>query len=77
MLPSDPGVDADRLWDDLMSLAAITEPDRRGDRVYDDCFLLLFNASEQDLPFTVPPRRYGYKWATVLDTAMRLTEFVR
>jgi glycogen operon protein len=53
---------------------AITEPDRRGDRVQDDTFLLLFNASEQDLPFTIPSRRYGYRWHTVLDTAMSLTD---
>ena len=38
---------------------AISEPDRRGERVQDDSFLLLFNASEEDLRFTIPPRRYG------------------
>jgi glycogen operon protein len=54
---------------------AITEPDRRGDRVHDDCFLLLFNASEQDLAFTIPSRRYGYRWTMVLDTAVPLAEF--
>ena len=48
---------------------AISEPDRRGERVSDDSFLLLFNASEQDLDFVIPPRRYGERWATVLDTA--------
>ena len=41
---------------------AISEPDRRGERVQDDSFLLLFNASEEDLRFTVPPRRYGPRW---------------
>jgi glycogen operon protein len=48
---------------------AISEPDRRGERVSDDSFLLLFNASEQDLTFTIPPRRYGQRWAKALDTA--------
>jgi isoamylase len=48
---------------------AITEPDRRGDRVQDKSFLLLFNASEKDLDFVVPARRYGERWARVLDTA--------
>src|SRR6516162_4394959 len=38
---------------------AISEPDQRGERIRDDSFLLLFNASEQDLEFTVPPASYG------------------
>jgi isoamylase len=49
---------------------AITEPDPRGERIRDDSFLLLFNASELDLEFTVPPERYGQQWAKVLDTAL-------
>ena len=53
---------------------AISEPDRRGERVQDDSFLLLFNASENDLQFVIPPRRYGARWATVLDTAITLPE---
>jgi glycogen operon protein len=48
---------------------AITEPDPRGVRVRDDSFLLLFNASEQDLEFTVPAARYGQAWEKELDTA--------
>jgi isoamylase len=54
---------------------AISEPDRRGERVQDDCFLLLFNGSEQDLTFTIPPRRYGQRWAKALDTATPATDF--
>ena len=54
---------------------AISEPDRRGERVADDSFLLLFNASEQDLVFTIPPRRYGQRWAKALDTAMPMADF--
>ena len=54
---------------------AISEPDRRGERIEDDSFLLLFNASEQDLTFTVPPRRYGQRWAKALDTAMPGADF--
>jgi len=54
---------------------AITEPDRRGERIMDDSFLLLFNASEQDLVFTIPPRRYGQRWAKALDTATPATDF--
>jgi len=54
---------------------AITEPDRRGERIMDDSFLLLFNASEQDLVFTIPPRRYGQRWAKALDTALPAADF--
>jgi isoamylase len=48
---------------------AISEPDQRGERVRDDSFLLLFNASEQDLEFTLPTARYGQAWEKELDTA--------
>ena len=54
---------------------AISEPDRRGGRISDDSFLLLFNASEQDLVFTIPPRRYGQRWAKALDTALPAADF--
>jgi glycogen operon protein len=54
---------------------AISEPDRRGDRVQDDSFLLLFNASDDDLQFVIPPRRYGPRWSKVLDTAVPVTNF--
>ncbi|HEY1619493.1 MAG TPA: glycogen debranching protein GlgX [Streptosporangiaceae bacterium] len=47
----------------------ISEPGVRGERVTDDSFLLLFNASEADLKFAVPPARYGEQWRRVLDTA--------
>jgi glycogen operon protein len=54
---------------------AISEPDPRGERIQDDSFLLLFNASEQDLAFTIPPRRYGQRWARALDTARPAADF--
>jgi isoamylase len=53
---------------------AISEPDRHGERIADDSFLLLFNASEHDLVFAIPPRRYGPRWTTVLDTALPRAE---
>jgi glycogen debranching enzyme GlgX len=49
---------------------AISEPDRRGERIRDDSFLLLFNASELDQRFTLPPPRYGARWSKILDTAV-------
>jgi len=54
---------------------AISEPDQRGERIRDDTFLLLFNASELVLKFTVPPAPYGQAWETVLDTAAPLERF--
>ena len=56
---------------------AISEPDPRGERVADDSFLLLFNGSEEDLRFTVPPRRYGTRWSKVRDTASTDSDFDR
>jgi isoamylase len=48
----------------------IREPGPRGQRIRDDSFLLLFNASETDLKFEIPPARYGEQWVRVLDTAL-------
>jgi isoamylase len=46
----------------------ITEPDRRGQPIRDDSFLLLFNASELDLEFTIVPQASG-DWEKAVDTA--------
>jgi len=49
---------------------AIDEPDRRGQPIRGDSFLLLFNADDGDLTFTLPPvAGYGAQWVKVLDTA--------
>jgi isoamylase len=48
---------------------AITEPGRRGEPVKDDSFVLMFNASEIDLPFAMVPASYGENWVKVLDSA--------
>ncbi len=47
---------------------AIHEPGDQGERIVDDSFLLLFNASEEDLEFALPPQKYGEAWEAVLDT---------
>ncbi|HTZ94313.1 MAG TPA: glycogen debranching protein GlgX [Streptosporangiaceae bacterium] len=52
--------------------AAISEPDTRGERITDDEFLLLFNAAEHGVEFTIPPATYGEKWLVELDTAAPL-----
>ncbi|GIH25686.1 glycogen operon protein GlgX homolog [Acrocarpospora phusangensis] len=51
---------------------AITEPDRRGRRIRDDSFLLLFNAHYDVITFTIP-KDYGEMWTTELDTAMPIS----
>jgi isoamylase len=51
----------------------ITEPDRRGQPIRDDSFLLLFNASELDLEFTIVPPEFGEGWEKMLDTAAPAT----
>ncbi|MEW2358569.1 glycogen debranching protein GlgX [Spirillospora sp. NPDC029432] len=53
----------------FMNGDAIGEPGRRGERIRDASFLLLFNAHHGDLGFGLPPARYGGMWSKVLDTA--------
>jgi len=48
---------------------AISEPDRRGGRITDDSFLLMFNAHYEPLDFTVPVNQ-GKEWQVVVDTAL-------
>ncbi|WP_100835701.1 glycogen debranching protein GlgX [Kitasatospora fiedleri] len=48
---------------------AISEPDRRGGKIVDDSFLLLFNAHFEPLTFTVPAG-HGEAWQVVVDTAL-------
>ncbi|WP_214106563.1 glycogen debranching protein GlgX [Acrocarpospora catenulata] len=55
---------------------AITEPDRRGRRITDDSFLLLFNAHHDVITFTVP-KDYGEMWRTELDTAVPISTDTR
>ncbi|NLU76731.1 glycogen debranching protein GlgX [Streptomyces sp. HNM0575] len=61
----------------LLDGGAIPEPDRRGEPVTDDSFLLLFNAHAEAVEFTVPhgpgsrpgDPADGRPWRLVLDTA--------
>ena len=48
---------------------AITEPDPRGQRMADDSFLLLFNASSGEVTFEIPAPPYHGPWEIALDTA--------
>ncbi|MFJ4876422.1 glycogen debranching protein GlgX [Streptomyces sp. NPDC088745] len=47
---------------------AISEPGPRGERISDDSFLLMFNASAETLEFRVPVD-HGQQWEVVVDTA--------
>jgi isoamylase len=47
---------------------AITDRDRRGQRVTDDCFLLLFNAHHEPIEWTLP-KLWGERWELVIDTS--------
>ncbi len=47
---------------------ALPSPDRRGQRVVDDSFLLLFNANDEPTAFALPSA-FGDRWSIVLDTA--------
>jgi isoamylase len=47
---------------------SIPEPDRRGERVVGDSFLIAFNAGDQPIPFTIPGEVYGDGWLVALDT---------
>jgi len=47
---------------------AITDRDRRGQRVTDDSFLLLFNTDPEPIEWTLP-KQWGQWWEPVTDTA--------
>jgi glycogen operon protein len=47
----------------------IAAPDRRGRRVVDDSFVLLFSGFSEDVEFKLPPSRFGKAWTLELDTA--------
>ncbi|MCC5037298.1 glycogen debranching enzyme, partial [Streptomyces sp. WAC 00631] len=49
--------------------SAISEPGPRGERIRDDSFLLLFNAGDTALDFTVPVN-HGRQWQVIVDTAL-------
>ena len=48
---------------------AIPTPDRRGQRIRDDSFLVLINGDGEPAKFTLPSERYGEQWELVIDTA--------
>ncbi|MFB9377875.1 glycogen debranching protein GlgX [Kineococcus gynurae] len=67
----------DRDWSDgsnrcvmvFLNGEAIPEPNRRGERIVGDSFLVLFNPYHEDVEFTLPGKEYGDEWTPRLDTA--------
>ena len=49
---------------------ALPDPDRRGHRISDDSFLLLFNAHYEDVTFVLPGGPWGEQWVQDFDTAI-------
>ncbi|MHA7177409.1 glycogen debranching protein GlgX [Arthrobacter sp. Sr24] len=47
----------------------IREKDSRGRRIADKSFLMLFNADDQALNFTLPAKEYSPSWEILVDTA--------
>lgn len=46
----------------------IRSVDRKGDKVIDDSFYIIFNAYEGPLDYILPPEKYGRCWIKILDT---------
>ena len=53
----------------LLNGNAITEPGSRGETITDMSFLLLFNAGDQDVSFTLPGPEAAGGWQVITDTA--------
>jgi glycogen operon protein len=49
---------------------ALPDPDRRGHRISDDSFLLLFTAHYEDVTFVLPDGPWGEQWLLDFDTAV-------
>ena len=47
---------------------AIPSPGPRGERITDDTFLVLFNAGDNAVTFTVPDLIWGRRWQVIIDT---------
>jgi glycogen operon protein len=52
-----------------MSGDTIRATDLYGERMTDDTFVVVFNASELDLPWVLPDATWGRRWVVDLDTA--------
>jgi isoamylase len=53
---------------------ALRDLDDNGERLRDDSFLLLFNAHDEPIPFTMPAPSFGERWKVIVDTSAELGE---
>jgi len=53
---------------------AIPEPDKRGERIEGDSFLICLNAHAEDMTFTLPDETYGSSWRIEINTAGGVVE---
>jgi isoamylase len=66
--------DSDWHWEDARAVGVflngqgITEPDREGDPVTDDSFLILLNGHHEAIEFQLPGAAFGEKWQVTVDT---------
>jgi glycogen operon protein len=58
----------------LLNGSAITEPGPRGEAITDDNFLLVFNAGDQAVAFTLPAAGRAADWDVIVDTASPAAE---
>ncbi|GAA1342566.1 glycogen debranching protein GlgX [Arthrobacter roseus] len=76
-LSVDGSIMADEDWDTGLSRSigvflngrGISGRDARGQRIVDDSFLLLFNADDQPVEFTIPTADYAPNWTVAVNTA--------
>jgi len=52
----------------------IPSPGPRGERIIDDSFYLLFNASHEPCVFRLPTQEFGRRWVKILDTTEPFSE---
>jgi isoamylase len=57
---------APHVWSSLSTVRDVNED---GDVVRDDSVLLLFNAHQESVPFTMPSETFGAVWHALLDTS--------
>jgi isoamylase len=68
MTPDDWGVSYAKSIGVFLNGQAIPTPGRRGERIVDSSFFVVFNASDGELDYVLPPAEYGDLWVKVLDT---------
>ncbi|WP_432486067.1 glycogen debranching protein GlgX [Kineococcus esterisolvens] len=69
MTDADWSDDANRSVMVFLNGEAIPEPDRRGERIVGDSFLVMYNPWHEAVEFTLPEKAYGDNWHVRLDTA--------